>query len=460
MDVNKNYRLIKYRFVVDTQNKYQVNCPQEEQFMRRKLTVTCCVAASVMGAAGLSHAQGFKISEQGAKAMGMANAFAAQADDPSALAFNPAGIAFLKGNQIQVGSTTILVPQTEFEGTTKLSGTATVQEKANKDIFVAPTVYATSSLDSLPLSFGLGINAFYPLAKRWDYSSSFRDAIQEIEIKPINFQPTVAYRFDNLNLAVAGGFDVTYAQVTLQKMAYTQLPPALGGAYAELGSIGADASATGYGYNMGLLWKPLSNLSLGAAYRSEVKLELEGDANYVATTALGQNPALGLAKTVKTSASTDITLPDCLTLGIAFKPIDKMTLEFDAERTGWSSYDKMDIKFGSSLAAFNNKPDPKNWKDVWAYRFGAQYAATQNLDLRAGYAYDNNPIPDSTLGPELPDSDRHNFSIGNSIHNEHGSIDLAYMWVHWNDRTVSNEKEAGTFKSDAHLFGISVTYKF
>lgn len=427
--------------------------------MKRKL-VAAFVTASVVGTAGISYAAGFKIGEQGAKAMGMANAFAAQADDPSALAFNPAGIAFLKGSQVQLGSTTILVPQTIFDGTTKLSGTTATSEKANRDIFVAPTVYATTSLESVPLSFGLGINSFYPLAKRWDASSDFRDAIQEISIKPINFQPTVAYRFDDLKLAVAAGFDITYAQVSLQKMAYTQLPPSLGGTYAELGSLGADATALGYGYNFGLQWKPLSNLNFGVSYRSEVKLELEGDANYVATTAIGRNPLLGLGNKLKSTAATDITLPDSLIVGVAYKPTDKLTLEFDAERTGWSSYNKMEIRFGSALAAFNNKPDAKNWEDVWAYRFGAQYAATKNLDLRAGYAYDTNPIPDATLGPELPDADRHNFSIGSSLHNDFGSIDMAYMWVHWEDRTATNAKLSGTFKSDAHLFGVSLTYKF
>lgn len=438
--------------------------------MRKKLVVVSCVATAVMGTASMSFGAGFKIAEQGAKAMAMGNAFVAQADDASALAFNPAGIAFQKGTQLQIGSTTILVPQTDFNGTTQLSGATTVSEKANRDIFLAPTVYATTSMESMPLSFGLGINSFHPLAKRWDASSEFRDSIQNISIKPINFQPTVAYRFDDWKLAVAGGLDITYAQVSMQKMAYTQIPSVLppghpllplAGTYQELGTLGADATAVGYGYNFGLQWKPLSNLSFGAAYRSEITLDLEGDATYLSTTALGRNPALGLANKLKAPASTSITLPDALTLGVAWKPIDKLTLEFDAERTGWSSYKKLELQFQAPMAAaFNNKPDAKNWEDVWAYRFGAQYAVTPKMDLRAGYAYDNSPVPDSTLSPELPDADRHNFSIGSGLHNEFGSIDMAYMWVHWVDRTVSNTKQAGTFKSDAHLFAVAVTYKF
>lgn len=419
--------------------------------MKKKLLAMCIIAA-VMGTATLSFGAGFKIAEQGTKAMSMANAFAAQADDASALAYNPAGIAFLKGDQFQVGATTIIVPQTEFTGTTRLSGTTVVNEKANRDIFIAPTVYATTSLDNIPLSLGLGVNSFYPLAKRWDDSSNFRDSIQSISIKPINFQPTVAYRFDNLKLSVAAGFDITYAQVSLQKMIFS--------GSTELGTLGADATATGYGYNFGLLWKPLTNLSFGAAYRSSIKLDLQGDANFISTSTTG-NSFAGTNQQIKTSASTEITLPDNLTLGLSWKPVPKWTLEFDADWTGWSSYKQLELKFSSGpLTQLNGNPEAKNWKDVWAYRIGTQFAVTPKLDLRAGYAYDTNPAPDETLSPELPDADRHNFSLGMGMHNDFGAIDLSYMWVHWVDRTVSNAKETGTFKSDAHLFAVSVSIKF
>ncbi|MEA3466103.1 MAG: outer membrane protein transport protein [Thermodesulfobacteriota bacterium] len=63
---------------------------------------------------------GFHIREQGAKAMGMANAFVAQADDPSAIFYNPAGIAFQDGTQVSLGVTVINVPETEFNGTTTI----------------------------------------------------------------------------------------------------------------------------------------------------------------------------------------------------------------------------------------------------------------------------------------------------------------------------------------------------
>ncbi|WP_026841497.1 OmpP1/FadL family transporter [Citrifermentans bremense] len=443
-------------------------------------------ACALLGAAGICHAAGFKVSEQGAKAMAMGNAFAAQADDPSALYFNPAGISFQRGAQANLGSLVILVPQTEFHGTTPLSGTPPldtgtthVTEKSRRDIVVAPTLYATYSMDRLPLSFGLGINAMYPLAKSWDDSSVFRNQVQTASIKPINFQPTVAYRFDDLKLAVAGALDVTYAVVSLQKMTYAPAidptaPAPPFGAY-ELGSLGLDGTATGVGYNLGILWKPRPQYSFGVAYRSRITLDVNGDANFLATTPTGLG-AIGLTAAAPfpytraraiSAASTRIVLPDTLDLGIAWRPTEKLTLEFDATRTGWSSFDQLLIEFDSpEFAAFNNRPDPRDWRDVWAYKFGGQYSLNNVLDLRAGYSFDNTPVPNATLDPLLPDADRHSFAVGAGIHHSMGTLDLAYMWVHFVDRTVNNQDMAalrgsnGTFKSDAYLLAANLNFKF
>lgn len=447
--------------------------------MKNKL-VLASILATLAGTVPLAQAAGLKVNEQGAKAMGMGNAFIAQADDPTALFYNPAGISFLKGAQISLGATNIFVPSTEFSGTTALSGNApnvggtSVFEKSKQDLFIAPNLYATYSFEAAPLSVGIAINAIYPLAKSWDDSSAFRNQVMNIAVKPINFQPTVGYRFDSMDLAVAAGLDITHALVNMQTMPYAAGAAGTNTAY-ELGLMGLDGTATDIGWNAGLKWKALPNLSFGAAYRSEIDLKIKGNANYLATTPAGFD-IIGMTTgatspysrtRAASTVSTTITLPDSLGLGIAWQPTDKLTVEFDAERTGWSSFKTLEFRFDSpQLANFNNKPKTLDWKDVWCYKVGGQYALSKNLDLRAGYMYDKNPIPDSTLGPLLPDSDRHSFSIGQGFHNDHFSFDLAYMWTHFLERTVRNQDmasllgENGTFKSDVHLFGGSITIKF
>ena len=50
-----------------------------------------------------SHGAGFALFEHGARAVALGGAFGATADDPTAIYFNPAGIAFLQGTQMAVG---------------------------------------------------------------------------------------------------------------------------------------------------------------------------------------------------------------------------------------------------------------------------------------------------------------------------------------------------------------------
>ena len=52
----------------------------------------------------MSSAQVPRIQGQGAAASAMSNAFAAQADDPSALHYNPAGMTQLRGLQLMAGA--------------------------------------------------------------------------------------------------------------------------------------------------------------------------------------------------------------------------------------------------------------------------------------------------------------------------------------------------------------------
>ncbi len=95
--------------------------------------------------------------------------------------------------------------------------------------------------------------------------------------------------------------------------------------------------------------------------------------------------------------------------------MDKTTVEFVFERTYWSSYKNLDFNYDyaltGSLATFDT-PIAKNWKDVNAYRIGVSHQYSDALKLMAGFAIDKTPVPNNTLGFELPDSDAKLYSVG------------------------------------------------
>ena len=73
-------------------------------------------------AAAPAFGAGFLIYEQGSKAMGMAGAFTAQANDGSAMFYNVGGLAFLKEKRFDVGVTLIDVADSTFEGVAPFPG--------------------------------------------------------------------------------------------------------------------------------------------------------------------------------------------------------------------------------------------------------------------------------------------------------------------------------------------------
>ena len=133
------------------------------------------VLVLLLGTASPVFSAGFHVHEQGIKAMGMGNAFTAQADDPSALFYNPAGIAFQEGTQISLGTLIINVPETKFSGTVHNVGKITIPnpdpatapvaptitlpgvdmtvsgEEARKDIFFPPHLYVFKTLEDIDL---------------------------------------------------------------------------------------------------------------------------------------------------------------------------------------------------------------------------------------------------------------------------------------------------------------------
>lgn len=116
------------------------------------------VALSIIGiTTSLAYSNGFQINEQGAKALGMGGAFVAQADDPSAVYFNPAGITQLEKFQFSIGISPI-TPSATFK-----SDQTGKDTDAKKQTFYIPNFYATLKMTD-SLSFGLGAFSNFGLA--------------------------------------------------------------------------------------------------------------------------------------------------------------------------------------------------------------------------------------------------------------------------------------------------------
>ncbi|MGA8754502.1 OmpP1/FadL family transporter [Candidatus Deferrimicrobium sp.] len=415
--------------------------------------------------ASTSFAGGFRLPEQGAKAMGMGFAFTAQADDPSAIYFNPAGLTQLQGQNVMVGVTYVRLNGGEFTGTTPVDNVFASKSETQKslDLFI-PNAYYTKTTSDGYLAYGVGIFAPFGLGQEYEniHSSIFRNQITKIDLQTVVVNPTIAFKVNEF-LSIGLGIDWMYGKATLEK---TPWNPALipVGQNGNVFDLKLDGDGDAWGYNFGLLLKPSPNFRIGASYRSPFTLDIKG----ADVTLSNINPGVlaALAGLTSTKGKATIELPATFALGAAYT-MGKLTVEADADWTFWHSYGSLpiDIKDNRPVVLPDSNA-PKNWHDVVALRIGTEYRVTAPLALRAGFVYDPSPVPASTMGPELPDADKLDYMVGVGYKIGAWTIDVAGMYVDKKDRTVNNQNNAtltgfnGTWTGDSWLAGLDVGYNF
>jgi len=113
-------------------------------------------------------------------------------------------------------------------------------------------------------------------------------------------------------------------------------------------------------------------------------------------------------------------------------------------RTFWSSYDELRIDYGSPVGGKPASIKQTEWEDVWRLSAGAEYRLTDNVDLRAGYVYDEEPVNSAHLDFMVPANDRHLMSLGVGYHEGPWRVDLSYTYLLITDREGEVHTAAAT----------------
>ncbi|MDT8365207.1 MAG: outer membrane protein transport protein [bacterium] len=413
--------------------------------MKRNFTILLVAAAMLMLAAGPAMAAGFRIPEAGAKAMGLSNAFVGQADDPSAVQLNPAGLTQVEGNQVLTGITAITTSNSYAD-------TGGTSSDANRGNFFPPHFYYSNHLGEGQWWLGLGMTVPFGLGTDWEVDS-FSRIVTKTNLEMIKLNPVMAYKAsDSMSLA----FGVDYYHVLTASFANeATVINQLDDGYQELEGDGA-----GFGFNVGMLYTASDDLSIGFAYRTGTTIEVEGEIDVTAD--ITGSSVTGYP----VPAKVDLNLPATAALGLSYRTSDKLRLNFDVDWTGWSAYDELKIKHADLGVVLSLAP--KDYDDTIAYRVGAEYELTEKWDLRGGFLLDTSPVPEETYDPRLPDGDRWGVSIGAGYTRDAWTIDMAYMFVNLDKESIVNsitdsggtQNVNGDYEGDINLIGLSVGYAF
>jgi long-chain fatty acid transport protein len=397
-------------------------------------------------------AAGFALVQQGTAAMGQGNAFVAEANDASAIFYNPAGLNQLKGVQVYQGSF-FNYPDREYSGGGQDSQT-------NHRLYRSLTAYIAIPVHDR-VALGLGFFSPFGMGTVWPPTWAGRYITTFSSMKTYNLNPVISVKVLD-NLSVAAGFDVLWSKVILKR----KTPVVFRGIAFPDGETELTGDGSGNGYNLGLLYEPLSGVKLGVAYRSQIKVNHSGAFTSNLPAPLGQGPTI--------PGNATIIYPPSLTMGVSYGRFKPFTFEFDATWTGWSSYDKLKMNLDSPLALgggqTNTLTTPKNWHDAWAFRFGANYEINEQMKIRAGYIYDLTPVPDTSFDPQVPDANRHIFTVGSDLKIKGFTLGFAYNYILSESRSKNNTvvtngvpaalQANGRYSSDVHSLGLSCSYQF
>jgi long-chain fatty acid transport protein len=403
-------------------------------------------------------AAGFALYDQSARGVGMGGAFTAQASDPSALFYNVAGIGFQEERRLSIG-TNLFTLSTDFAGADPYPG---IGREESLDIAVPVPVGFYVHPVGGGVTLGLGVFAPFGLKTQWDdpdFSGRFVSRLAKLDAIAIN--PSVGYRVSE-RLAIGGGLDVRVTAVQLER--HVPFPHPVTGAILDVATARLESDrAVDLGFNLGILVRATSALSLGAAYRHRVTADLTGEADFTPRPT-GSAPidavVRGVLPAQPVPLQTAIAFPGIASVGAAYQA-GGWTVEADVNWYQWSTFERIVLDFEGRDDL--DQTIREEYENSLQYRVGAERALGPSWAIRGGYYYDESPAPAASVSPLLPDPNRHGLAIGGSWTSRRLRLDGALGYVIGRDRStegLNRDGFDGTYRSTGFTVSAFLGYAF
>jgi long-chain fatty acid transport protein len=362
---------------------------------------------------------GFDLRSQSTTLLGSAQAgMTTGSDNASLMVNNPASLGWGTGHEVILGLTGIFTNGyfRDSAATTSLGTLVPGGNGGNNGKQVAiPNVYVATDL-APQLRLGLAVTSLYGLGSKWESDWIGRYYAQSSQLVTYDIMPTLSYRpIPTLSLGIAPIIQYAQAKSTTAIDFGTIDQALLGGSAGghpgrSDGSIGTRTEAWGIGMQLGLLFEPLPGSRIGAAYRSQIRQTLTGDANYNTGGPVGDAIAAATGAFRSGKIQLGLNLPATATIGISQQLNQAITLMADLQWMGWHALKDLTISSANPLQP--PATTPLNWNDSWFLAVGTRYRLSDSLALRAGAAYDQSPARNSTRTPQVPDANSYWVSTG------------------------------------------------
>lgn len=350
--------------------------------------------------------------DQSATALGVANAFTATATDPSAMYYNPAGIAWQEGVGVMFAGA-----MRYRDSSVKLTGG------------VAPNTASPNNLASLYVgwmprssNWGLGFGAFSTYSINNDWASAFGGSGQVTKFDTPHIALDVVYAM-NSDMAVAVGGDWYTGKLDVNSSTTT--------------FHGKDN--TSFGGHVSWMWHPRPDWSVGALYRSRTNMKLAG-------TATG---------TVSGTAHVNMKLPDEVRVGVAHDFSDSIKVELDGSWSNWSRMADMNV------VGTTTETNALNLRDSFSAMAGLTWTWRENTQFRFGYAFDEGASRNTGMNARVADNNGHRITLGagGDVFGLH--MDLAYAYTFYTKHTATaSSPYNGTYRDRRQSLALALSKQF
>jgi len=338
--------------------------------MRKTFLIMAILACTLMLATASMATNGDNLIAIGpiSRAMG-GTGIAAPQDAISAVFSNPAAMCFgpyCPSSEVNF-SGTLFMPKIDAKITT---ADGVIKSDSEDNVYAIPAIGLSVPISETPQNWRFGLAAYGVTGLGVDYRDTAIDYATYpggapvasgtyTELQVMKFAPSLSFQLlPNLSLGLAVHID------------YETL---------DLGDGGSTAYS--FGFQPGIIYKPIDNLSLGLTYVSPQKATFDHVVDF------DQN---GYRDDL------DLEAPQQLGFGLAYHFTGiELLLEADTKWINWSNADGY---------------DDFDWDDQWVFAIGAQWQPIQGLFLRAGYNYAENPVNEhngwngSFVAPGVPAS--------------------------------------------------------
>ena len=413
--------------------------------MDRRILAGAALGAATLFTSDLASASGFLVARFGGEHGHP------MTENPTALYYNPAGLALGKGTRIYLdGSFALRMasydrpveaidnvagndvgPGTPQDALAANSGEATLTNFVASPFAGVVTDFGVDNL-------GVGLGLYFPFGGQavWDDNADFEGnakypgAVGGVQrwwsmdgtIRSMYVTAGGAYKIEPANLSIGAGLNLVRTEVVTLRARNSDgsddMVTADGG--LQEGRSLVDASGMHLAASAGLIWEPAEHVKVGVSYQSQPnfgEMTLEGTLDAT----LGSAP-VGEPSDIEFVQS----LPDVIRAGVSFMPADKISVRVFGEYVRWSVFeyqclldkadDKRACKFeeDGTIASDGSgviQNVPRNWEDSFGARVGGSYHFP-GMELYLGAGYDGNAVPDDTLDPALMDMEKLSFSGG------------------------------------------------